>query len=418
MKGLGTVRGGLIFLASHLLLVSLPAALQAQGRIQGQVWNGTTDKQVSNQAVQLLLPRGGMQRVATTTTDVRGRFVFPSANIDPSSFYLVQAAYQGVDYNAPAQFDPEGTATVSITVYDANSSAPPLRIQSARVVVQAQGNKAHVQEMFAVRNPSNPPRSYANPEGTFHFRLSPGRGQPNAAVAGLMNMPLPQPVNPGKGPGEYFLRYPLKPGLTIVMIAYDVDYSSKHLSLGDSYPYPIDSAELLVSPASLTVDSALFKAAGGDADTGSQKYVAAGLQNGTKLEARLSGEATRGEQAELGQGDAQVKILPNPITRLEVPLLACFLLALLWALGIRLAKEWPRFQEQLKASPVQKELESEVDALFNSLADLDELFAAGKVAEKQYWKERLDLKARLLATLKKASPSLLDSYVTRHTSSR
>jgi hypothetical protein len=417
MKGLGTVRGGLIFLASHLLLVSLPAALQAQGRIQGQVWNGTTDKQVSNQDVQLLLPRGGMQRVATTTTDVRGRFVFPSANIDPSSFYLVQAAYQGVDYNAPAQSDPEGTATVSITVYDANSSAPPLRIQSARVVIQAQGNKAHVQEMFAVRNPSDPPRSYANPDGTFHFRLSPGRAEPNAAVAGLMNMPLPQPVNPGKGPGEYFLRYPLKPGLTIVMIAYDVDYSSKHLALGDSYPYPIDSAELLVSPASLTVDSALFKAAGADADTGSQKYVAAGLQNGTKLEANLSGEATRGEQAELGQGDAQVKILPNPITRLELPLLACFLLALPWALGIRLAKEWPRFQEQLKASPVQKELESEVDALFNSLADLDELFAAGKVAEKQYWKERLDLKARLLATLKKASPSLLDSYVTRHTSS-
>jgi hypothetical protein len=166
------------------------------------------------------------------------------------------------------------------------------------------------------------------------------------------------------------------------------------------------------------VDSALFKPAGADADTGSQKYVAAGSPNGTKLEARLSGEATPGEQAELGQGDAQVKILPNPVTRLEVPLLAGFLLALLWALGIRLAKEWPRFQEQLKASPVQKELESEVDALFNSLADLDELFAAGKVAEKQYWKERLDLKARLRATLKKASPSLLDSYVTRHTSSR
>jgi hypothetical protein len=418
MKGLGIVRPALIFLASHLLLVSLPAALQAQGRIQGQVWNGTTDKQVSNQAVQLLLPRGGMQRVATATTDVSGRFVFPSANIDPSSFYLVQAAYQGVDYNAAAQFDPEGTATVSITVYDANSSAPPLRIQSARVVIQAQGSKAHVQEMFAVRNPSNPPRSYANPDGTFHFRLPPGGGEPNAAVAGLMNMPLPQPVDPGKGPGEYFLRYPLKPGLTIVMIAYDVDYSSKHLSLGDSYPYPIDSAELLVSPASLTVDSALFIAAGADAETGGQKYVAAGLQKGTKLEARLSGEATPGEQAELGQGEAQVKILPNPITRLDVPLLACFLLALMWALGIRLAKEWPRFQEQLKASPVQKELESEVDALFNSLADLDELFAAGKVAEKQYWKERLDLKARLQATLKKASPSLLDSYVTRHTSSR
>jgi hypothetical protein len=412
------MRSGLIILASHLFLVSLPAAMYAQGRIQGQVMNGTTGRQVANQAVQLLLPRGGMQRVATATTDASGRFVFPSAFIDPSSFYLVQVAYQEVDYNAPAQFDPEGTATVSITVYDADSSAPPLRIQSARVVVQAQGDKAHVQEMFAIRNPSNPPRSYANPDGTFHFRLSPGRAEPSAAVAGLMNMPLPQPVNPGKGPEEYFLRYPFKPGLTIVMIAYDVDYSSRHLSLGDSYPYPIDSAELLVSPASLTVESALFHAAGADADTGSQKYVAAGLRKGTKLEARLGGEAAGGEAAESGQGEAQVKILPNPITRLDVPLLVCFLLALLWALGLRLAKEWPRFQEQLKASPAQKQLESEVDALFNSLADLDELFAAGKVAEKQYWKERLDLKARLLATLKKASPSLLESYVTRHTSSR
>ena len=171
------------------------------------------------------------------------------------------------------------------------------------------------------------------------------------------------------------------------------------------------------------MDSPLFKPAGPDADTGSQKYVAAGLKNGTKLEARLSGEAVAseapgGETTESGQSEAQVKVLPNPVTRLEVPLLACFLLLLLWALGVRLAKEWPRFKEQRRTSSVQKELEATVDALFNSLADLDELFAAGKVAEKQYWKERLDLKARLMATLKKASPLLLESYATRHNSSR
>jgi hypothetical protein len=418
VKGLSIMRGGLIFLASVLLLVSLPAVLPAQGRIQGEVANGTSGQPLANQAVQLLLPRGGMQRVATAITDASGRFVFSSANIDPSSFYLVQTAYQGVDYNAPAQFDPEGTATVGITVYEASSSAPQLRIQSARVVVHAQGNKAHVQEMFAVRNPSDPPRSYANPDGTFRFLLSSGAAQPNAAVAGLMNMPLPQPVNPGKGPGEYFLQCPLKPGRTVVMVAYDADYSSNHLALGDSFPYPIDSAELLVSPPSLTVDSPLFKPAGTDADTGSQRYAAAGLKTGTKLEARLSGEAVGGEAAESGQGEAQVKVLPSPVTRLDIPLLACFLLLLMWALGVRLAKELPRFKEQRRASSVQKELETTVNGLFNSLADLDELFAAGKVAEKQYWKERLDLKARLMATLRKASPSLLESYATRHNSAR
>jgi hypothetical protein len=303
-------------------------------------------------------------------------------------------------------------------VYEASSFAPLLRIQSVRVVVHAQGNKAHVQEMFAVRNPSDPPRSYANPDGTFHFLLSSGAAQPNAAVAGLMNMPLPQPVNPGKGPGEYFLQCPLKPGRTVVMVAYDADYSSNHLALGDSFPYPIDSAELLVSPPGLTVDSPLFKPAGTDADTGSQRYAAAGLKTGTKLEARLSGEAVDAEAVEPGQGEAQVKVLPSPVTRLDVPLLACFLLLLMWALGVRLAKELPRFKEQRRTSSVQKELESTVNGLFNSLADLDELFAAGKVAEKQYWKERLDLKARLMATLRKASPSLLESYATRHNSAR
>src|SRR5208282_834053 len=116
--------------------------------------------------------------------------------------------------------------------------------------------------------------------------------------------------------------------------------------------------------------------------------------------------------------EAQVKILPNPVTRLAVPLLACSVLLLVWALGIRVAKEWPQFKEQRRTSSAQKELAAKADALFNSLADLDELFAAGKVADKQYWKERLELKARLMATLKKASPLLLESYATRHTSSQ
>jgi len=416
------MRSGRISLVFVLLLVCLPAVSLAQGRIQGTVSNGTDGQPAASQTVQLLLPRGGMQRVASVTTDASGRFVFPSANIDPTSFYLVQASYRGVDFNAPAQFDPEGTATISITVYDSSATVPPLRIQSARVVVHAQGSKAHVQEMFAVRNASDPPRSYVNPAGTFQFHLAPGIAEPNAAVAGLMNMPLPQAVSAGKGRGDYFLQYPLKPGVTVVMVAYDADYASNHLELGDSYPYPITNAELLVSPPGLTVDSTLFTPAGSDAETSSERYVASGVVQGTKLEARLSGEARAdnagGEGAESGQAQAQVQILPNPITRLGVPLLACFLLLLLWALGIRLAKEWPRFREQQKTSSVQKELAATVEALFNSLADLDELFAEGKVPDKQYWKERLDLKARLTATLKKASPLLLESYATRHSSSR
>jgi 5-hydroxyisourate hydrolase-like protein (transthyretin family) len=402
------------------LLGSVSAVAAAGGRISGQVVNGTTGSPVSNQTLQLLMPRGGMQQVATAVTDANGHFVVAASDLATDSFYLLQATYEDVSYHAPVKFDDRGEARVDITVYDATRTAPPVRIQSSRIVVHAEGAKVHVQEMFAIRNSADPPRSYVNPDGTFLFHLSKSAGDPTAAVVGLMNMPLPQPVTPGKGPGDFSIQYPLKPGLTVMMVAYDSDYGSSKLDLLDSVAYAIDSAELLVSPSSLTVDSTLFKAAGADAETGSQKYLAENVPPNTELAASVSGEVAAASETPAGEAAAsqaasEVKTLPNSMTRMGGLLLACFLLVLLWGLGVRVAKEWPHWQAQQSASQLQKALEAEVNSLFNSLADLDELFATGKIAEKPYWKERLELKARLVATLKKAPPALLESYAIRHT---
>jgi hypothetical protein len=402
-------------LAAWLLSLGLGVPLLATGgAIQGQVLNGTTGKPDAHQTLHLLMPRGGMQQVASAVTDAGGHFFFPLNGLDVRSFYLLQATYQGVDYDAPVRFDAGGAARIDIAVYDAAPTAPPLRIQSARLIVRAEGGKAHAQEMFALRNATDPPRSYVNPDGTFRFRLSPTAGEPTAAVVGLMNMPLPQTVNPGKTRGDFYLQCPIKPGLTVVMVAYDADYVSNKLELADSVAYPIDSAELFVWPPSLSVRSALFEPAGTDQETGSRKYTAENLKANAALGASLSGEAAATESA-ASQTETEVKGLPNSMTRLGGPLLACFLLVLLWGLGVRVAKEWPKLKTRQSAEQLQKELEAEVEALFNSLADLDELFACGKVAEKPYWQERLELKARLVATLKKAPPALLESYAIRHT---
>ncbi len=406
-----------ILLLAPVLALAGPSARLEGAQIQGQVMNGTTRQPQPDQAVQLLMPRGGMQQVASAKTGADGRFAFSQTDLDSSSFYLLQATYQGVDYHAPVQFDSNGNATANLTVYESTTTMPELRVKSARVIVRAAGDKARVQEMFAVQNPTD--RSYANPDGTFHFRLSPTAGQPTVAVAGLMNMPLPQTATAGKKPGQFSIAYPFKPGLTVVMVAYEADYGAGGLALGVAVPLPIDAADLLVLPMNLTVDSPLFKPAGTDSETGGQRYVAANLKAGAPLEAKLSGEATAASPEAAGssdasQGDTQVKVLPNPLTRVGLPLLASLLLVLLWALGVRVAKEWPQWKERQQASSAQKELAAKVEAMFNSLADLDELFTARKIAEKQYWKDRLELKARLVAALKKAPPSLLESYATRH----
>lgn len=390
-----------------------PAVLHAQGRVEGQIRDGTLNQPVSSHEVRLLLPRAGMQHVATASTDAQGHFFFAQDQIDPRSFYLVSTEFQGVAYNAPAQFDSTGTAVVDLTVYDSTGSDSELRVQRLRMLARAEGGGIRVRQEYTIQNPSQPPRAYASPDGTFHFRLLPQVTEPSVAVTGLMNMQLPQTPEAGRLPGEFFIRYPLKPGLTVVTVDYETDYTSAGLALGGQVSYPVDHAEMYVSPSTLSVDAPMFKLAGVDSEHDVQRFDAGNLPGGAHVEAHLTGEAASGAPAEGGQGEDGVRIVPNSMTRLSTPLIACFLLVLLWALGVRVAKEWPKWTEQHPAGSVHKRFEAKVETLLNSVADLDELFAAGKIPERNYWKERLELKAKLVAILKKSPPASLESYAIR-----
>jgi hypothetical protein len=385
-----------------------PPPLAAQQKVEGQVINGTTQQPVANQLVQLLVVGAGMREVSTAKTDASGHFALTPSGGATGPLLLVQTVYQGVNYRARVA----DRGATEITVFDATRTAPPLRIKSARVVVQAEGQKARVQEFFAIENLAQPPRTYSNSDGTFRFRLGQSAGNPTAAVLGQMNMPIPQAVQDGKSAGEFLINHALQPGLTVVMVDYDVDYSAGSLALADSAEYAIERAEFL-APNGLSVESKLFKSAGTDSGTGMQKFEAADLAGGTPLEARVSGEAAAAPPSEPAGGEGEIQTTPNSMTRVGVLLLLCLLLVLVWALGVRAAKEWGKAQEAGPESPAQKQLEAKVDALLNSMADLDELHENGKVADKPYWKERLELKAKVVGILKQASPDLIKSYASR-----
>jgi hypothetical protein len=405
-----TIRGAIIFCALLCGLLA-PASLRAQSRIEGQVINGTTGQPAARQELRLLQPRGGMQQVASATTDAQGHFVFDKVQNEAGAFHLISTSYQGVDYNEPGQFD----SPIKLTVYEATRSDPGLRVELLRLAAQPAGNRIRVQEQFTIQNPSRPPRAFATPGGTFSFHLPPQVTEPSVAVTGLMNMQLPQTAEKGKSPGEFSLRYPMKPGATVVTLQYETDYDPAGFALTSQVPYPIDRSELYVAPANLSVESKVFEATGVDAKNGIATFQASKVPRGATLEAHLSGEGPPvTEQAEAGQPEGQVATVPNSMTKLGWPLLGFFLLLLLWALGVRVAKEWPKLAEHNPPEPARKQLESKVEGLLNSLADLDELFAAGKIAERNYWKERLELKAKLVAILKKGPPAFFESYATRN----
>ncbi|MGH9471023.1 MAG: carboxypeptidase-like regulatory domain-containing protein [Terriglobia bacterium] len=412
-KNQGVRNGAIVALAITLALPVCALGAASAGRITGRVVNGTTGRPAARQTVVLLTPgTRAVQQIATTRTDAAGRFTFSSAAIKPKSFYLVQATRDGVDYHAPVRLGAAARVEADLKVYNSVAKVPPLRITSARFLVHAKGNKIQVEELFALRNTSNPPVAYADPQGTFRFDLAQGVGQPSVAVAGEMNMPLPQDAQPGAAPGEYFIRYPLKPGLTVVMVAYAADYSSGGFILADSVPYPVERVEMDVVPSTLKVKSPIFTDSGHDADTGGEKFVAQNLKPSTTIEASFQGTAVTAGESE-GGDEQTVKEVPNPMTRLGLPLLGCFLLVLLWAMGVRVSKEWSR-RGVGPSGPAQKELEAKLDKLLDSVANLDELFEGGKVPEKKYWRERLDLKAKLVVLLKKSPPAFLEAYAARN----
>lgn len=392
----------------------LPASTFAAGRIEGVVVNGTHNRPAASQEIQLLQPgNSGMRQIAATRSAADGHFLFTGDAIQPNTFYLLQASYEGVDYHAPARMGATPDAKVEVRIYEASSAAQPFHVTSARFLLRAQGDQMHVEELYALRNTTEPAVTYANPNGTFLFDLARGAGQPSVAVAGELNMPLPQETKPGKTPGRYSIQYPVKPGLTVVMVEYDADYASGGFKLADSVPYPIDQIELDVVPSSLAVSSPLFKPIGADADTGGQKFLAANLARGEPIAVSIEGASLAA--ANSGNSDNQtVKELSNPMTKVGAPLIGCLLLVLLWAMGVRVSKEWSRRGAASPGSPAQKELEAKIEKLLDSIANLDELFEGGKIAEKKYWRERLDLKARLVVLLKTIPPTFIEAYSARH----
>jgi hypothetical protein len=392
-------------------LIIASAPVFAQSTLEGTVVNGTTGRPVPNQKVQLLVGGAGMREASTSVTDSSGKFSLTPARDEGGAFFLIQTVFQGVNYRSRV----EGMSPTRLTVYEATDSMPGLHIRSARVVVEAAGITARVQEFFAIENSSDPPKTLTNSAGTFRFRLGKNAQSPTAAVLGQMNMPIPVAIQDGASEGELLINHSLQPGLTVVMIAYEADYGSESLAVDSSVTYPIGRAELLVTPASLMVQSPLFREAGVDSSTGLKKYEAADVAAGTVLAARVSGEAAPAA-GEAPPQEGEVRAEPNSITRSGILMALCLLLVMVWALGVRTAKEWNAAQEHKPASASRKEVEKRLDALLKAIADLDDLRENGKVAEKAYWKERLELKAKVAAILRQIPPALAESYATRNAS--
>ena len=210
----------LSYIAFSVLAVWLLGSLATASTITGSVRNGTTSKPAAGDEVILLKLVNGMEEESRTRTDASGRFTLQIQ--DSSATHLVRVNHQKVNYHAPA---PPGTDTVGeIEVFD---SAPKIQGIQGRVDLmrmQSDGNTLHVTEMFALRNMSEPRRTWMG-DKTFEFYLPKGAQMDSSQATGPNGMAVVAAPVPQSDPGHYAFIFPLRPGETQFRIEYHLPYS-------------------------------------------------------------------------------------------------------------------------------------------------------------------------------------------------
>ncbi len=313
-------------------ILGAPLGAQQVG-IRGRVIEKPSNRPVSKQKVNLVSVRESMRTVSTFVTDDEGKFATSDGEILSDGVYLLNLFYKAVRYDIPLVLDGDKSEEVTIDVYGTTESPAAIRVRRAQIFLSAEGKNIQVQEAYEMENHGD--QAFSSSTGTFSIRLDPAINTPPVITAtGVMNLPIPQTPKPTGEPGEFFISYPLKPGVTVVHISYEGDYSLGHYILRDRVPFRIDRAEVRVSPGNLRISSPVLSSAGPDASTGLARWVVTGLEPNSPVELYLEGESgpvreARDSSGEIEGGDGGVIDVPNAVDQRKWTLLVLMFLVMI-----------------------------------------------------------------------------------------
>lgn len=302
------------------------SVLATAASLKGMVVNGTTGKPAAGDQVVLLSLSDGMNEIARATADAAGNFIFKLR--DEKASHAVRVIHQGLPYHALAS---PGVSSVSLRVYDVAQKLDELSVLSQTQRFQAAGDTLQVSEVITVQNASQPPRTLMN-DRPFQLRLPAGaRLDAGLAQAGD-GKPLKLMPESGGPTGEYYFRFPLRPGQTRFAVAYRLPYSGEAV-IETKALYPLERLAVIV-PKSMTFQpktASMFKPVAAEADANVQ--ITAAMKPGEAASFRLSGigmlagaqEASQPiagrDSARPGGGLGAPTELPDPLHNYRWPIL-------------------------------------------------------------------------------------------------
>lgn len=251
-------------LAALLLLAIMPVF----AAVDGVIVNGTTGKPEPNALVMLIQPtQAGMQTLGTTKSDAQGKFSFD--NNDESGPRLIQAVFQGVQYN---KMIPPGMPStgVQVPVFASSNKEGTAKETQHFIVLQPGDKEMTVSEGLLYMG--DPTTTYYDPvNGSVRFYVPPEvKGPIAVTVNPAGGMPIQRPALKTKEPNIYKIDYPIHPGETRFDLNYAIPMASPMI-FNDKEIHP-EAASNLVVPNGVTAKSDDLELAGTEPKTQASIY--------------------------------------------------------------------------------------------------------------------------------------------------
>lgn len=228
-------------IALLLFLCSVAAVADA---LKGVIQNSTTNKPSVGDEVTLKRIGNGMEDVGKVKTNARGEFSF---NVPPSQQpYVVWVQHQGVTYTQAAQ---AGGPPIALRVFDASPNIKEISIAEHIIALQTAEGGATLsgEEVYTVRNQSNPPRTLAG-QHTLEVYLPEGATIAETSVQ-TGKTQLKTALVPTSEKNKYAFVFPIRPGQTQFHLVYTVPYSGK-LQIDPKTDLPTESL-MVAAPDSI-----------------------------------------------------------------------------------------------------------------------------------------------------------------------
>lgn len=261
-----------------------PAPPALAGSVSGTVTNGTTGKPAAGAEVILIQLQGGMQPVANTKTDAKGRYTFDNPGLGAGAPMLIRVVYGGVNYHEPV---PPGKATADVQVFEPTDKANAFKVTNHAVIVQPNGSDLMVGEEYSIENKTQPPVAFYRADGSFDFSIPEGADFSQASAWGSAGMPVVQGTI-DKGKNKLAIAFAFRPGESGVRISYKVPYPGNQITLKNVSAYATDRL-IIAAPPSVQISGDGITAAG--QDQGFSVYTRTGVGADAPLAIKISGTA-------------------------------------------------------------------------------------------------------------------------------